>query len=125
MARKSSSNRRDLPGNYGAGELSSQAYKDGYDRIEWKPLPPVQPKPRDESKRADLSCPQVIGDSMDPTEHVDGRWYDSKSAYRAVTKANGMIEVGNDPARFKRPPPPKPDRAKIKEAVAKAVSRHL
>lgn len=39
----------------------------------------------------------VIGDEMPATEHpIDGRVYESKSAFRRVTRANGCIEVGND-----------------------------
>ena len=66
----------------------------------------------------------VVGDGMDPTEHVDGKFYDSKSAYRAVTKAHGMIEVGNDPARFKTPARQdvKADPRQRREAVQKAIS---
>jgi hypothetical protein len=37
----------------------------------------------------------VIEDTMPPTRHqVDGKIYDSKSAYRRVTKAAGCEEVG-------------------------------
>lgn len=43
------------------------------------------------------SANYVINDSMPPTEHmIDGRIYESKSAFRAVTKAHGCIEVGNE-----------------------------
>lgn len=100
------------------------AYRAGYDRIVWKPLPPVERKPAAPVARADLPCPRVIGDGMEPTEHVDGKFYDSKSAYRAVTRAHGMVEIGNDPARFRKPEKPKPDRKAIKEAVMKAAAQH-
>ena len=103
--------------------MTDAAYKRGYDRIVWKPIR-HDPKPAAIAARSALSCPMIIGDSMPPAEHVDGKIYDSKSSYRAVTKAHGYIEVGNDPARFKARKPPRPDRAKIKEAVAKAVARH-
>ena len=33
---------------------------------------------------------------MPPIEHVDGRFYTSKAAYRAVTRAHGLTEVGNE-----------------------------
>ncbi|MGL4813515.1 MAG: hypothetical protein ACRCXM_17230 [Beijerinckiaceae bacterium] len=66
----------------------------------------------------------MILDNMPPTEHVDGKQYTSKAAFRAVTKARGYVEVGNDPGRFKKPERQKPDRAAIKEAVAKAVAQH-
>jgi len=81
--------------------------------------------PADPVARSHLACPQVISDGMEPTEHIDGKHYSSKSAFRAVTKANGMVEVGNDPARLKKPERKKPDVAARKAAVAKAVSKIL
>jgi hypothetical protein len=65
----------------------------------------------------------VISDTMDPTEHVDGKFYDSKTKFREVTKANGMIEIGNDPARLRKPSKPKADPAKRREAVKKAIAQ--
>lgn len=72
---------------------------------------------------SDFPCPMVSGDSMDPTEHVDGKFYDSKSQYRKITKANGMIEVGNDPARLRIKEKPKADRKAISDAVGRAVAQ--
>jgi len=72
-----------------------------------------------------LSCPRVISDTMDPTEHVDGKFYDSKSAFRAVTKREGFIEVGNDPARHKLIEKPKPDPRERRAAVEKATAQVL
>ena len=40
--------------------------------------------------------PQIISDIMPETEHVDGRFYTSKSMFRKVTRANGLTEVGNE-----------------------------
>lgn len=38
----------------------------------------------------------VIEDSMPATKHpIDGKYYESKSAFRRVTKASGCVEVGN------------------------------
>jgi len=54
-----------------------------------------------EPKRSDLPVPNVISDTMPETEQIDGQYYTSKAKFRAVGKANGLIEVGNDPARFK------------------------
>lgn len=51
--------------------------------------------------RSDLPAPYVISDTMEPTEQVDGKFYTSKRAFRAVGRALGLTEVGNDPARFK------------------------
>lgn len=73
--------------------------------------------------RGDFPTPRVIGDSMDPTEHIDGKFYDSKSAFRAVTKAAGCVEVGNDPARHKLIERPKIDHAARKQAVQKALTQ--
>lgn len=33
---------------------------------------------------------------MEPTEQVDGKFYTSKSQFRAVGKQNGLIEVGTE-----------------------------
>lgn len=71
-----------------------------------------------------LPVPMFISDSMDPTEHVDGKLYTSKSQFRAVTKANGMVEVGNDPSRLKHRTYRKTTRAEIKESVQKATARY-
>jgi hypothetical protein len=46
-------------------------------------------------KRSDLSAPHVITDSMPATEQVDGRFYESKRAFRAVGRSLGLTEVGN------------------------------
>lgn len=46
--------------------------------------------------RSDLPLPYVISDAMPATEQVDGRFYESKSAFRAVGKAHGLTEVGNE-----------------------------
>jgi len=47
-------------------------------------------------KRSNLPLPYVISDTMDPVEQVDGKFYTSKSQFRAVGKAHGLIEVGNE-----------------------------
>lgn len=81
--------------------------------------------PRDEIRPGNYPCPRIATDTMDLTEHVDGKFYDSKSAYRAVTKANGMVEVGNDPARFRKPEKPKTDPKARREAVERATAQVL
>jgi hypothetical protein len=62
----------------------------------------------------------LISDEMPPCEHVDGNFYSSKSAYRAVTRANGLTEVGTE-KRAPRKRPPVSDKA-ISDAVDKAVA---
>jgi hypothetical protein len=51
---------------------------------------------------------------MEPVEQVDGRFYTSKRAFRAVGRANGLIEVGNE-----RPKP----RVKLSQTRAAAEGR--
>ena len=101
----------------------NDAYRQGYDRIIWKPAPPEEPKPRIAPARGAFSCPMVISDTMDPTEHIDGRFYDSKTKFRAVTKAHGCVEIGNDPARLRKPAKPKADPVKRREAIQKAIAQ--
>ena len=68
--------------------------------------------------RSSLPCPSVISDSMDATEQVDGKFYTSKSQFRAVGRSLGLIEVGNEK--------PKPlvrstDQRAVKDARRKAL----
>ena len=72
--------------------------------------------------RSSLPCPMLITDAMPPAEHVDGKFYDSKSGYRRVTKERGLVEVGNDPSRFNRPKPPDRDKA-IDASIERAIAR--
>lgn len=53
----------------------------------------VEPQP----ERSALPAPMLALDTMDALWHPhDGRMYESKSEFRAVTKASGGEEVGND-----------------------------
>ena len=51
--------------------------------------------------RSTLPMPYVISDVMEPTEQVDGRFYTSKREFRAVGRALGLTEVGNEKPRLK------------------------
>lgn len=53
-------------------------------------------KTRHIPKRSALPFPSVISDTMDATEQVDGKFYTSKRAFRAVGRALGLTEVGNE-----------------------------
>jgi len=52
--------------------------------------------------RSDLPLPYVISDAMPPTEQVDGKFYESKAAFRAVGRALGLTEVGTAKFESKR-----------------------
>lgn len=69
------------------------------------------PKPA----RSDLPLPYVISDIMEPTEQVDGRYYTSKRAFRAVGRALGLTEVGNEK--------PKPKQRASSDRAAKEARR--
>jgi len=76
------------------------------------------------SARSVFGTPMVITDEIPATRHMaDGNYYTSKRKFRAVTKAHGCVEVGNDPAMFRRQPTQKPDRQAIRAAVGRAFSR--
>lgn len=100
-------------------------FKDRFDKIDWSKHEPYVPPAPTPVARGDFPCPRIISDSMDPTEHVDGKFYESKSAFRAVTKREGYIEVGNDPARLKPIEKPKPDARARRAAIEKATAQVL
>lgn len=75
-------------------------------------------KPVVEPARSDLPLPYVISDIMPPTEQVDGKYYTSKHAYRAVGRALGLTEVGNE--KFKPKTRASNDRA-IKEDRKRSI----
>jgi hypothetical protein len=76
-------------------------------------------------KRSLLPAPMLSLDTMPETQHpCTGEFFISKSEFRKVTRAHGMVELGNDPARLKPRTKPKPDRKTIKDAVEKAKARH-
>jgi hypothetical protein len=56
----------------------------------------------DRSNRSNLAAPNVITDTMPLTEQVDGRFYDSKAAFRAKGRELGLTEVGTE--NLKRKP---------------------
>jgi hypothetical protein len=50
-----------------------------------------------EDRRSGLPCPSIIRDGLDGLmSHVDGKRYDSKSAYYRSVKAAGCEIVGNE-----------------------------
>lgn len=56
----------------------------------------VKRAPRRIARAYNLPHPYVISDTMEPTEQVDGNFYTSKKQFRAVGRALGLIEVGNE-----------------------------
>lgn len=87
---------------------------------------PVECFPDVADTRSDcIAVPNLIRDQMDPTWHpCTGETIDSKSKFSRITRANGCIEVGNDPARLRPPPKKKPDRAAIKRDLQIARARY-
>jgi len=75
--------------------------------------------------RSALPCPHIIGDIMPATEHVDGKFYTSKSSFRAVTRSLGLTEVGNEKFKPKQRASASPA-AKIarRDAVRQATARY-
>jgi hypothetical protein len=64
--------------------------------VEIEPNRFVVARKRGQVARSALPAPMVISDEMPPTEQVDGKFYTSKAAFRAVGRAAGLIEVGNE-----------------------------
>ena len=70
--------------------------------IEIAPNRWVVARDRLEPARSDLPVPFVISDEMPAIEQVDGRYYTSKAAFRAVGRAHGLTEVGNEKFHVKQ-----------------------
>lgn len=79
--------------------------------------------------RSDLPCPHVITDEMPPTEQVDGVFYTSKRKFRAVGRALGLIEMGNEKHKpfvraSKRPGYKEKRRADLKKSLERYRAGH-
>jgi hypothetical protein len=72
--------------------------------------------------RSALPLPYVISDAMPPTEQVDGRFYESKAAFRAVGRALGLTEVGNEKPKPKVRATANP---KVKEARQQSLRKAI
>jgi hypothetical protein len=106
--------------------MTNEAYKRGYDAIEWHPLPAPARKASG-TRRSGFPCPMVIRDSIggDLQSMADGKWYDSKSALRRSYTADGnpqgrdYTELGDTPIEGAGRSPI--DKRGIKDAVDKAL----
>lgn len=75
--------------------------------------------------RSVLPMPHVISDTMPPTEQVDGKFYTSKRQFRAVGRALGLIEVGNEkPKPRVRPSERRETKAERKQAIKTAIEKY-
>jgi len=67
----------------------------------------------------------VIQDSMNPVVHpANGKFYDSKSAFRAENKAHGLIEVGNEWAGKPWKEPELHEPKDLKPTLAELMGKH-
>jgi hypothetical protein len=72
------------------------------------------------------SAAYVISDTMEPLKHMGtGRMIDSKSKFRADTRASGCVEVGTDPAALRSRPrlEPRGVHMDVKRALEELRSR--
>jgi hypothetical protein len=93
-------------------------YQGGPNR--WTNRPPERA-----AARSSLPMPMVISDTMPPTEQVDGKFYTSKAAFRAVGRAHGLTEVGNEKPKPKtRVNDREGRRRSIKKAIEKYAAGH-
>lgn len=77
--------------------------------------------------RSEHPLPYVISDTMPPTEQVDGKFYTSKRAFRAVGRAHGLTEVGTE--KFKPKPKgashaDKSQRERRRQSLSKAIEQY-
>lgn len=75
--------------------------------------------------RSALPGPNIISDIMDPTEQVDGRFYTSKAAFRAVGRAHGLIEVGTEKFKpKKRATDSREEKDRRRQSLKKALEKY-
>jgi hypothetical protein len=75
--------------------------------------------------RSELAAPYVISDTMEPTEQVDGVHYTSKSKFRAVGRALGLTEVGNEKFKPKqRASASRENKAQRRRTLERAVAQY-
>jgi len=75
--------------------------------------------PEGEYVRQSEGSHNVIQDTCAPfVSHLDGKTYESKSAYRRTLKAAGMVEIGNDTIK----PRPREDDRSLERDLAKVMS---
>lgn len=93
-----------------------------WDRSQGK-LVPADQYQRPVPKRSALPCPMLNLDTMPETQSMlDGKVYTSKSKLRQTYREAGVVEVGDDPQRYKPREKAKPSRKKIKDAISKATA---
>lgn len=104
--------------------MGDEAYKRGYDKIQWKPLPPPERPERGPSRRADFPTPMMIRDFDEPVQSMaDGKFYTSKAALSRSARADhnphgvDFIELGNEEQKFQEY---KPDLKAEREVLRKA-----
>lgn len=108
--------------------MTSKAYKDGYDRIDWSELKPQRRwRHWAKAKRAsNFPCPRIVRPFSEPVQSMaDGKFYDDPAALRATYKAANnpqgvdYAEVGNeDITKFEAP---KVDRKARRDAIERAI----
>lgn len=73
-------------------------------------------------KRPPRKTPYIIRDGMEPMVHqATGEVFDSKSRFREVTKAHGLVEIGNEKPTM--PTKPVMSRAERKKDIATAIEQ--
>lgn len=109
--------------------MSRQAYREGYDRIDWsRPLPPAPAKRRAPAKRSDFPTPMHISDFAEPVQSMaDGKFYGSKAAlarsHRAAHNPHGVDfhELGNEQPEFREH---KTDERAERDTIRRAIHDH-
>lgn len=100
------------------------SFQENYKHIDWSAPIEIERKSKLPPARSDLPFPMILSDEMADTEHpCDGKFYSSKSTFERITRQNGCVTVGDDPARLRPKAKAKPDDKKISDAVERAVAR--
>lgn len=99
--------------------MTSKAYREGYDAIEWHEAPPSRTRTRE--GRAFHIISDELPDGVQ--SQASGKIYTSKAKLRQEYRELGYIEVGNDPQRFRGYDRPKISRQEVHETLQRARAR--
>lgn len=80
-------------------------YKDNFKLIDWSKGKPYVDHMRIDHRKKEKGRVVVLNDIQPYRNMIDGGWITSRSQHKAFLKQHGVIEVGNERIKPKKPEP--------------------